>query len=409
VALKLSVLGPDKNGRWLLVEPGQDAFAQGVDTPPPMISGDFDSIPCHDAEIRLGWVNAHTHIYSGLAPFGMPKPDPAPTTFIEILERVWWRLDRALGEEALRASARLYVAEALLNGTTALIDHHESPNFIEGSLDVLAAACNELGLRAALCFGATERNGGTAEANRGLNECRRFVKEGEGPLVRGLVALHASFTVSDETIRQAANACQSLGRPMHVHLAEDGADVVDAKERGYDGPLERLADLGALPRGSILAHGVHLDQAQVERTEKMGCWLVQNPRSNRGNEVGYPKHLAASQHVALGTDGYPSDLPAEIIALDSEAGQHGDDKTAVSKRAAAGRDLIGELFGITLDIERPGGRPDVVVVGGEGVRHVLVDGHVRVRDGRLVDHDIERIRSDAAEAADRLWERMRDG
>ena len=143
-----------------------------------------------------GFVNAHTHLYSGLVPLGMPAPEPAPTNFVEILERVWWRLDRALDETSLRASARLYIAEALELGTTVLMDHHESPEFIEGSLDILAEECERLGMRALLCYGATERNDGRDEARRGLAECRRFLETNERGGVRGAVGLHASFTVS---------------------------------------------------------------------------------------------------------------------------------------------------------------------------------------------------------------------
>ncbi|MGQ0723358.1 MAG: amidohydrolase family protein, partial [Candidatus Eiseniibacteriota bacterium] len=120
-------------------------------------------------------INAHTHIYSALAPLGMPLPTRSPANFLEILERVWWRLDRALDEASLRASARLYAAESLRFGTTTLIDHHESPGFIEGSLDVIADACQAAGVRALLCYGATERNAGRDEAKRGLAECRRFL------------------------------------------------------------------------------------------------------------------------------------------------------------------------------------------------------------------------------------------
>ena len=138
---------------------------------------------------RAGFVNAHTHVYSGLAPFGMPAPAERPGNFVQILERVWWRLDRALDAASLRAAARWYVAEALLRGTTMLVDHHESPNFIEGSLDVIADACASLGMRALLCYGATERNGGREEARRGLAECARFVRENQRPHIRGLIGL----------------------------------------------------------------------------------------------------------------------------------------------------------------------------------------------------------------------------
>ncbi len=325
-----------------------------------------------------GFVNAHTHIYSGLAPLGMPVPEHAPENFIQILERIWWRLDRALDERSLRASARLYVAEALLHGTTALVDHHESPNFIDGSLDVLADACQELGLPALLCFGATERNGGRDEARRGLAECRRFIRANERPLVRGVVGLHASFTVSDDTIREAGELCRELGSVIHVHLAEDVADVADARARGWAGPLERLHALGALPPGSILAHGVHLSRGEVRDATGFGCWIVQNPRSNRGNRVGYPSALGASARVALGTDGYPSDLRAELEVLLVEARAHGDDERAAARRADAGHALIAERFGQTPNARRP----DTL--------------------------NLEAIRAEAAAEAPRLWARMAD-
>ncbi len=292
-----------------------------------------------------GYVNAHTHLYSGLVPLGMPAPATPPSTFLEILERVWWRLDRALDERSLRAAARYYVADALAAGTAALVDHHESPNFIDGSLDVLADACEELGMPALLCYGATERNGGRAEARRGLAECRRFIRDNRRPLVRGVVGLHASFTVSDDTIREAGALCRELGTVLHVHLAEDGADVADARRRGYAGPLERLRDLGALPRGSILAHGVHLTRDQVREAERLGCWLVHNPRSNRGNRVGYAGRLAASRRVALGTDGYRSDMLEEVQALRQEARANGDDESRAEQRLAAGGALMAERFG----------------------------------------------------------------
>jgi cytosine/adenosine deaminase-related metal-dependent hydrolase len=323
-----------------------------------------------------GFVNAHTHLYSGLAPFGMPAPEPPPENFVQVLERLWWRLDRALDERALRASARWYVADALAHGTVALVDHHESPDCIEGSLDVLADACQELGMPAVLCYGATERNGGRGEARRGLAECRRFIERNTRPLVRGVVGLHASFTVSDDTVREAGALCRSLGTVLHIHVAEDGADVADAGRRGWPGPLERLLLLDALPPGSILAHGVHLSAGQVRDAERLGCWLVQNPRSNRGNRVGYPAALHQSTRVALGTDGYPSDPGAEREALLDEARAHGDDLAAAERRPGTGHALLAELFG-----EAP----------------------PAARTGPV---DIETIRAEAATEARRLWSRM---
>jgi cytosine/adenosine deaminase-related metal-dependent hydrolase len=292
-------------------------------------------------------VNAHTHLYSGLAPLGMPAPADPPRTFVEILQRVWWRLDRALDEASLDAAARYYVAHARRAGTVALVDHHESPNFIEGSLDVLADACAGLGMAAVLCYGATERNGGETEARRGLDECRRFVLANRRPGVAGVVGVHASFTVSDETIRRAGRLCRELGTVLHVHLAEDGADVEDARRRGYPGPLQRLLALGALPPGSILVHGVHLSAREARQASDHGCWFVQNPRSNRANRVGYPAALASAERVALGTDGFPSDMLAEAGALAECSAEAGEPAAAVAARPAAGWAMVEERLGLT--------------------------------------------------------------
>jgi cytosine/adenosine deaminase-related metal-dependent hydrolase len=291
------------------------------------------------------FVNAHTHLYSGLVPLGMPAPAQAPANFLQILERVWWRLDRALDEAALRAAARFYVLSARRANTAVLVDHHESPGFIEGSLDVLANACSEFGVAAVLCYGATERNAGRDEARRGLAECRRFILSNSRPGIAGVVGLHASFTVSDDTIREAGDLCRDLGTVLHVHVAEDAGDVEDAHRRGYAGPIERLAALGALVRGSILAHGVHLSRAQVRAAADAGCWFVQNPRSNRNNRVGYPRALGESDRVALGTDGFESDMRAEAAALDETAAREEEPAALSGARLRAGWRLAEERLG----------------------------------------------------------------
>jgi len=354
-------------------------------------------------------VNAHTHLYSGLARLGMPRPDPPPREFVDILARVWWRLDRALDHDSLRAAARLYVADALLAGTTVLVDHHESPECIEGSLDVIADACQELGMRAFLCYGATERNGGRAEARRGLAECRRFISENSRRLVRGGVGLHACFTVSDETIAEAGALCRDLGVVLHVHLAEGTVDVEDAQQRGYAGPLERLVALDALPPGSILAHGVHLSASQVTLAERRGCWLVQNPRSNRHNGVGYPSALRASGRVALGTDGFPADMLAELQALGEAAREHGDDRARAESRLAGSARLAADLFGEERTPAIGDGRPvtEWAVASRDACRQRChVAGLEVVRDGRLLTADEGRIRSEAEDQAARLWTRL---
>lgn len=357
-----------------------------------------------------GYVNAHTHLYSALAPFGMPAPAPRPENFTQILEAVWWRLDRALDERSLRAAARLYVGEALLRGTVAIVDHHESPAMIEGSLDLLADACALLGLRAVLTYGATERNFGRDEAEAGLAECRRFIHTNARPLVRGVVGLHASFTVSDETVREAGDLCRELDSVLHVHVAEDEADVTDATTRGYEGPLERLLALGALVPGSLMAHGVWLSADEVRLADRSGVWLAHNPRSNANNRVGWARHLGASAHVALGTDGFVSDLRDERDALRMLAREHADESgaDALEARLPAGRAWVESRFGA-------GALAGDRVEWAEGdaperprAERVVIAGRTVVERGALVAADIAELRARAREQAPALWARMQE-
>ena len=212
-----------------------------------------------------GLVCAHHHLYSALAR-GMPAPPRTPATFREILELIWWRLDAALDLEMLRASAMLGALEALESGTTALIDHHESPNAIEGSLSVIADACAEVGVRVVCAYGVTDRHG-PAGARAGLAENERFLRAGG----RGLVGIHAAFTCTDETLEAAAALARDLGTGVHVHVAE-GIDDADAPKR--------LAHLAA--DDWLLVHCVHLaTDAGLRGT------IAHNPRSNMNNAVGY--------------------------------------------------------------------------------------------------------------------------
>ena len=388
------VVGPDRCGRIVPIAGGRVVAAAPAGAA---------RLSCSDGEIAPGAVCAHTHLYSGLARYGMPPPEPPPQTFLQILERVWWRLDRALDAASLAAAARDTVARALLAGVTTLVDHHELPNLIEESLPILADACAGLGVRALLCYGASERNFGREEGRRGLEACRGVAAS---PLVRGLVGLHASFTVSDETIREAGALARELGTVVHVHVAEDRADVDDALRRGFAGPLERLLSLDALPSGSILAHGVRLSAEQVRRAAAAGLWFVHNPRSNEGNHVGYAGALSATRRVALGVDGWEPDMATEEAALKRLAAENGD--AGVDGRLAAGHALAAERFGAANDPLDPGSLGDLTVGRDGAVLHVVVGGRVVVDNGVLATGDFERIKAQGRAEAARLWSRMAD-
>ena len=236
--------------------------------------------------VTPGLVCAHHHLYSALAR-GMPAPPATPTTFREVLELVWWRLDVALDLDLIRWSAMLGALEALECGTTAIIDHHESPNAIEGSLDVIAAACAEVGVRASCAYGVTDRHG-AAGAAAGLAENERYLRSGG----RGMVGVHAAFTCSDATLEAAAGLAADLGVGVHIHVAE-GPDDAEAAER-----------LAALSRDDwLIVHGVHLsDDHGLHGT------LAHAPRSNMNNAVGYARPARFTNPVALGSDGIGADV-----------------------------------------------------------------------------------------------------
>jgi cytosine/adenosine deaminase-related metal-dependent hydrolase len=237
-----------------------------------------------------GLVCAHHHLYSSLAR-GMPAPPKVPDTFLEVLENVWWRLDRALDLEMIEWSAKLGALEALEAGCTAIIDHHESPNAIEGSLSVIADACAEVGVRVNTCYGITDRNGREG-AQRGLAENDRFLSEGG----RGMVGVHAAFTCSDESLSAAAELALKHQVGVHIHVAE-GVDDLDAADRVRELSTDDW----------LIIHGVHLpDNHGIRGT------IVHNPRSNMNNSVGYARPARFANPVALGTDGIGADMLAEF-------------------------------------------------------------------------------------------------
>jgi cytosine/adenosine deaminase-related metal-dependent hydrolase len=237
-----------------------------------------------------GLVCAHHHLYSALAR-GMPAPPRTPGGFLEILELVWWRLDRALDDDLIYWSAKLGALEALERGCTAIIDHHESPNAIEGSLSLIAEACEEVGVRVNCSYGVSDRRGADGAA-RGLAENDRFLAAGG----RGMVGVHAAFTCSDDTLAAAAELAASHGVGVHIHVAEGEADSEAA---------HRLA--GLTRDDWLLIHGVHLPTEHG-----LAGTLVHNPRSNMNNSVGYADPTRFDNVIALGTDGIGSDMLDEF-------------------------------------------------------------------------------------------------
>jgi cytosine/adenosine deaminase-related metal-dependent hydrolase len=335
-----------------------------------------------------GLVCAHHHLYSALAR-GMPPPPATPTSFTEILDQIWWRLDQALDLDLVRWSALLGAVEALEAGTTAVVDHHASPTAIDGSLDVIAEACAEVGVRVVCAYEVTDRHG-PAGAKAGLAENERFLRAGG----RGLVGAHACFTLSDATLDAVAGLAQDLGVGVHIHVGEDRVDA-SAADR-----LRPLAD-----DRWLLAHCVHAEP------ELVGT-VAHNPRSNLNNGVGYARPArwaAAGNRVVLGSDGIGAAM-LEDFAL-AYVAQRADDVTATPETAwgwlQAGADLVPEVRGD--EVTWSADRADpwyLAFTPGVRAERVVVDGEVVVDAGVCTKVDAERIRARAWEEAQRLWAKL---
>jgi len=377
------------------------------------------------AVVLPGLVNAHTHLYSALAR-GMPAPRVPPRNFVEILQRVWWRLDRALDAESIYLSGLVGAIEAALSGTTLLIDHHASPSFIRGSLGTLQRALEDVGLRSALCYEVTDRNG-TEGRDLGLEENEAF-QSARSPLTRGMIGGHASFTLSPESLDRLREVAQRTGGSLHIHVAEDKADVEDCRARYGAGLAERLNAHGLLAARTLLAHCVHLTDAEVAEAHARGCWIAHNPRSNMNNAVGYAP-TAALKRAALGTDGMDGDMLAETRAayLKMRDAGRGDAFPAALELLAGGHRLAAALFGLPFGKLDGGAPADLVVLqytpptplhadnlGGHllfgmdrsHVSSVMVAGRWVVRDRRVTGVDAAAAFARARTAARELWKRM---
>ena len=337
--------------------------------------------------VTPGLVCAHHHLYSALAR-GMPAPPKVATNFQEILDQVWWRLDTALDLEMIRWSAMLGALEALENGTTAIVDHHESPNAIEGSLDVIAEACAEVGVRSLLAYGITDRHGPDG-ARRGLAENERFIKAGG----RGLVGIHAAFTCSDESLHAAAGLARDLGVGVHIHVCEGVGDV-DAPRR-----------LAGLTRDDwLLSHCVHLPT-----DHELAGTILHNPRSNLNNAVGYANPARFSNPVALGTDGIGGNVLEEFRL--AYVMQRSVDVTCGPDTAwswlETGWNLVPEARTdeVTWSYD-PMDPWHIAFTPGIMPRRIVVGGEVVFADGKPTRIDANEVRAKSREQAARLHARL---
>lgn len=306
-------LGPDnrviQDGAVLMRDGKVEALGTSADVP----STANEVIDAGGRVVLPGMICSHHHFYSTMAR-GMAPPGAPAANFVEILERLWWKVDRALELEDVRLSALVPLIECIRNGTTTIIDHHASPSCRDGSLDTIATATREAGLRACLCYEVSDRNVEGAGIEENARFARRCADEGAEDL-RALFGLHASFTCGDRTLERCVEAAAPLDLGFHIHVAEDQADVDHCLAQHGKRVVQRLCDAGLGGPRSIFVHCIHIDDDEIARLAETGTTVVHNPESNMNNAVGAARVLdlvARGVLVGLGTDGMSSDMFSQM-------------------------------------------------------------------------------------------------
>ncbi len=418
---------------------GAEIIAVG---PADAVSHGFGEAELLDGGGRLlmpGLINVHMHFYGTYAR-GLTL-DEQPRNFVEILERLWWRLDRALDLDAVYYSTLVAAITAVKNGCTAVIDHHSSPNAVEGSLDRIEEALALVGMRGILCYEVSDRDGkgvrdrGMEENRRYLRKCRQRCADQAHHPFAALMGLHAAFTLDDDSLEKAAAISRSYGRGCHIHLLEDSADrSLCLRKYGLE-PLVRLDRFGLLGPNSIAAHAVHVSEENLDVLAGSGVILTHQAQSNMNNAVGRAEIfelLRRGVRVGIGTDGMTPDVRAETRTAyllhkhhlaDPNAGWQELQSMLFRHNPQIYESLSGQRVG---RIER-GALADLILVdyfpptplsadnfwghflygiADAPVNTTIIHGKIVMRDGELPHLDEEKIASASRLSAEAVWKRF---
>lgn len=382
--------------------------------------------------IMPGFINAHTHIYSGLAR-GLSIPGNNPTDFLEVLEGTWWNIDRHLTLEMTRSCAYATVLECIRNGVTTIFDHHASFAEIPGSLFAIADVCRELGIRANLCYEVSDRDG-AEKCNEAIAENADFARWAaaqKDDMITALFGGHALFTISDKTFEKMVAANDGL-TGFHIHVAEGMNDVYDSLRRHGCRPINRLLYHGVLGEQTLLGHCIHISPAEMEIIAETGTMTVNCPASNMNNGVGCSPVLQMQQMsicTCMGTDAYTHDILDSLktflliqrhnAALPGVAWSEGC--TMVFQNNAR---LASKFIRKPLGVLRPGAAADVVVMdyrpftplnarnldghmifgmSGSNCRTTIVNGRVLYQDYEFTGFDAAALRARICAQSRQLW------
>jgi len=397
---------------------------------------DEETLDAHGQWVMPGNICAHTHFYGAFAR-GMGIPGTAPKDFPEILEKLWWPLDKSLLEEDIRYSALPCLVDAIKHGTTTLIDHHASPNAIDGSLDIIAETVEQAGVRASLCYEVTDRDG-PKKMQAGIDENVRFIKKEKGALLAATFGLHASLTLSDETLALCRQAAPD-GVGFHIHTAEGASDEWDSLNRSGLRVIDRLAKFDMLGPHTIAVHGVHFDAREIELIAENNTWVTHQPRSNMNNAVGVApveSMLRMGIKVCLGNDGFSNGMWDEwkTAYLVHKLWHHDPRRmngADVAQMAIYNNAALANVFfpDAPIGVLKPGAYADIIFVDYHaptpltegnlpwhilfGFQHsmvttTIVAGKVLMKDHELLTLDEAEIAAKAREQAGKVWKRYEE-
>lgn len=374
-------------------------------------------LDCQGKLVTKSFAVGHHHVYSALAR-GMGAPKKNPENFREILQYVWWTLDKSLDKEMIEASALATAIACAKAGSTFVIDHHASPNCIEGSLEIIAAAFEKVGVNHLLCYEITDRDG-LDKAEKGLQETENYLNNRQA-----LVGLHASFTVSDGTLKKAVGLAEKYNSGIHTHVAEDKYDQEHCVANYGKRVVERFSEAGVLDFSkTILGHCLHISESERELITRSRAFVVQNTESNLNNNVGYFNSVGLGENILLGTDGMHSDMLRSAQAA-FFVGQ-GFDKIGFSEAyqrfrmvhqylALNGFTGDGDNNLVVLDYDSPTEINQENFLGhfifgfsSRHVCHVISDGKLIVKDRIIQTVDEAEMLHFTREQSVRLWERMK--
>lgn len=397
-----------------------------------------------DGQGRLlmpGFTNTHMHFYGTYAR-GLALTRPM-NNFHEILQHLWWALDKVLDADAVYYSALLPAILSVRKGVTSVIDHHASPNAIDGSLDRIQEALEQMGMRGILCYEISDRDGkdirnsGLGENERYSRQCQQARTDNPDSMFAGMIGLHASFTLDDESLEQAAALCERVGRGVHIHMLEDRVDETETQRKYGRGVVERLHHFGLLGEKSITAHGIFLNNSDLDLLANSDTIVVHQAQSNMNNAVGRADVFTMLERgitVGIGTDGMTADIRHEAHTgflmhkhhlADNNTGWAQFETMMLKHNPAIYQRLSGQMVG---KIE-PGYLADIILLDYYPPTPLTADntwGHflfgivdapvnTTIINGRLIMHDKiitgideAKIAADSRQCAEKIWQRFHE-